>query len=82
MGTSSIRDYFSVGVEKVRFLSASFVPSGLTVVEMRYPELSVRPELDNRYIPSYFYSTLFEEAGIDLINFKPVDLSLLQVDID
>ena len=82
MEISSIRGYFSIGLEKVRFLSTLLVPLGLTKGIPKFTELSVRPELNTRYIPSYFYSTLFEEAGIDLINFKPVDLSLLQVDID
>ncbi|GAA5825883.1 hypothetical protein JCM5353_004537 [Sporobolomyces roseus] len=64
-----------------------FMPNG-SIVDPRLffswsrEELSARPEFNTRYIPPYFYRTLFEERGIDLMNFKPVDLSLLQVDID
>lgn len=44
-------------------------------------ELSVRPDLIRSLVPTHYESRLYEEKGIDVMRFEPVDLGELRVEI-
>jgi hypothetical protein len=54
-----------------------FVPTSLPLAE-----LSIRPDLVRHIIPPHREQQIYDETGVDLNDFTPVDLASLRVDID
>lgn len=49
---------------------------------MHDAELSIRPDLNKRLVPAHARAQLFEEQGINLDRFQPVDLERYRLCID
>ncbi|GAA5894340.1 GSK family serine/threonine-protein kinase [Sporobolomyces salmoneus] len=45
-------------------------------------ELSIRSDLNTQIIPAHFHRKLYEQTGVDLKDFRPLNLAHLHIDVD